>query len=154
MSRTILVILAVLSLAGAAFAGSGYWTKIAPNTVRSDYESGTGTAPTDTQPDGGSIVNLGQSGFPLANFKGFSVTVRVTSNNPDAGVMTAGYLRAYIYDIAAVKWSRAPDLDLTVAAGLTSQSFYGFTVTAGVGRIAYVPDSVTRPVSVYITGTP
>ena len=34
------------------------------------------------------------------------------------GTLTAGSLQAYYFSLSANRWSRAPDLDLTVAAGM------------------------------------
>jgi hypothetical protein len=174
--KTRLLVLSLLSLliCGVAFGTTGYWTK--PTTcqgnrcVRADFPA-TGGAPTDLQPDGGIIgqnryadggvlavtADLGpQSGMRLEGLKSFTVTVEVggaPGQVLDAGgTLSATTLAAYYYSISAARWSRAPDLDLTVTAGLPAQSFIGFTVLADMGSIAYVPVATGNPVHVYLTG--
>ena len=87
------------------------------------------------------------------------------ASGPDAGdggwkpidgavnALTACTLRACVYspDLfhSAGGWSRAPDLDLTVAAG-NNQAFVGLWVTAPTNRIAYVPYGCTNPSNVFI----
>ena len=148
-----LTTLAVLSLlvAGTALAtDTGLWSKPVANASKVTYPTGTGVAPTDLQPDGGRITDLGVSGLSLNGLRGFVVTVEALS---DAGVMSAGSLKCYIFSQLTNSWTPAPDLDLTVAAGRT-QSFAGFTVTANVNRIAYVPSVLATAVNVYVAGSP
>jgi hypothetical protein len=175
MKKRLLQTLALASLlvAGAAVATTGYWTRPATcgpyPCVKSAY-AGTGAAPNNLQPDGGVISNNwdpdagvnskipgldSMSGLSLAGLKGFAVTVELNGASPlDAGgTFTATTLVAYVYSPAAARWSRAPDLDLTVAAGLTAQSFFGFTVTSDMGRVAFVPGAIGQPTNVYISGT-
>lgn len=143
----------LLAFASTALA-SGLWTKVASNVfaVKAYFSSGTGTVPTDRNPDGGVIAGLNASGLPLARQTGLSVTVE-TLTGVDGGTISAGTLQAYLYDESAGRWARAPDLDLTTTAGLSAQSFTGFRVTQQRGRIAYVPSGLGQPVNVYITGT-
>lgn len=169
MKRTLVVFAVATSLmligqiAGAT-TGLWSWTPKAgfPN-VYVDYPSGTGAAPTDRQPDGGVIkhgdwpdggmvaFNGALSGFDLNGVAGFSV--QVVSTAADTGVMSAGTLQAYLYNPISKTWSRAPDLDLTVASG-QSAAYGSFQVTGGHGRIAYVPSGLTAPVRVYFQGMP
>jgi hypothetical protein len=175
------VVLAVVVLVLPALANTGLWTKITGTNaaVKANFTSGTGSAPTDRQPDGGVIstytpfragyaidggITSGpvKSGIALEGATGLAVTVE-TLNGPipgndaglylDGGTLSSGTLQAYLYDPAASRWSRAPDLDLTVTSGLASQSFTGFTVTQPVGRIAYVPNGLGQPVNVYLSTT-
>lgn len=175
--RKRLAVLAVLSVlvAGLAWADSttGYWTQ--PTTcqgnpcVKVDYPATGAAAPNDKQPDAGVIGNnwdpdagtntpikgLGpQSGLDLSGLKGFVVTVVLNGASPlDAGgTFTAGTLQAYVYTLGAQRWARAPDLDLTISAGNSAQTSYGFNVVADMGRVAFVPSSLGQPTSVHITG--
>lgn len=75
---------------------------------------------------------LATQGKPLAGSTGLTITVVATGN------MTAGgKLNAYLYHQAVGQWTRAPDLDLTISAAATNQTWPGFMVTVPQGRIDY-----------------
>lgn len=164
MPRAVKLLLVVFTLAFASSAfASGLWSKVSGPfaAVKAFFSSGTGSAPTDRNPDGG-VIAVGQSGISLANATGLQVTVE-TLNGPipgndaglylDGGTLSAGALQAYLYDPSAGRWARAPDLDLTVTSGLAAQSFTGFQITQKQGRIAYVPSGLGQPVNVYLSTT-
>lgn len=164
MPRAVKLFLVVFTLAFASSAfASGLWSKVVGPyaAVKAYFSSGTGSAPTDRNPDGG-VIAVGQSGISLANAQGLQVTVE-TLNGPipgndaglylDGGTLSAGTLQAYLYDPSAGRWARAPDLDLTVTSGLAAQSFTGFQITQKQGRIAYVPSGLGQPVNVYLSTT-
>lgn len=123
------------------------WTSPGTTYAKAGVDGGTGQAPTTIS-----------QGLKLDGLKGFTVFVESTSlqGGGDGGPFgfTAGSLRCYLWNPVSAAWARAPEMDLTVTAGLTSQSFPGFTVTAPRGRIAYIPDGLVTPVSIYINGTP
>ncbi len=164
MPRAVKLLLVVFTLAFASSAfASGLWSKVVGPyaAVKAFFSSGTGSAPTDRNPDGG-VIAVGQSGISLANATGLQVTVE-TLNGPipgndaglylDGGTLSAGALQAYLYDPSAGRWARAPDLDLTVTSGLAAQSFTGFQITQKQGRIAYIPSGLGQPVNVYLSTT-
>jgi hypothetical protein len=105
--------------------------------VTATCTTGTEAAPT-----------LATQGMSLEGLDSFVVVVKST-----ASAFSAGTLDAYIYDLVSASWSRAPDLDLTVKAGLTQQAFYGFRVTAPRGRIAFIPNGLGQANVVYLNGS-
>lgn len=156
---------------------TGYWTKPTSCTagtrcIAASFPATGAVVPNDRQPDGGiigaaknadggvlpNVTGLGpQAGLDLAGLKGFTVTVEVDVDWPslDAGgyLTSGGALQAYIYSLAAQRWSRAPDLDLSLStASLASVSYYGFLVTADMGRVAFVPSGLGQPTNVYLSG--
>jgi hypothetical protein len=163
VKKIIAVSLLVLAVSGVALGDAGFWTKPKSNSSRAYFATGTGTVPTDLQPDGGIMPGFAPdggvkplatqpsfAGLGLSTMHGFVVTVEVIA---DAGSMTAGTLRCYIFDATNEHWARNPDMDLTVSEGRT-QTFWGFQAVSPTGRVAYVPNGLGQPVNITITGTP
>jgi hypothetical protein len=89
------------------------------------------------------------AGLSLAGIHGFTVHIETS------GTMTAGgKLLAYLFNPETGNWTPVSDgsLDLTVSA-VASQSFSGFAVYGGGGRIAYVPSGVGVASHIYIVGS-
>jgi hypothetical protein len=73
-----------------------------------------------------------------------------------AAAMTAGgKLLAYAWNPVTSRWNPISDgsLDVTVSA-VQYEAFSGLTVTADIGRIAWVPSGVGQAVTIYIVCTP
>lgn len=140
MRKTICAALALLAISSPASAATT-WADLAALPSWSRGVSATCTTGTESAPAAAT------DGIALNGFAGFSVTIET------GGTMTAGgQLLAYMRNASSGNWVRAPDLDLVVQA-LANQSFGGFTVTADVGRVAYVPSGVGVASTIYIIGT-
>ena len=102
--------------------------------------TGSEAAPTNTV--------TSSEGLPLVDVGAFTVMIETSGNT------SAGSLYAYLHNPATGNWIRAPDLDVTVPAGVTSYAWPGFTVNAPVGRIAYVPQGLgSITVNVYVNAS-
>lgn len=102
--------------------------------------TGTESAPTNTV--------TASEGLSLTDVGAFTVMIETSGNT------SAGSLYAYLHNPATGNWIRAPDLDVTVPAGVTSYAWPGFTVNAPVGRVAYVPQGLgSITVNVYINAS-
>jgi len=101
-----------------------------------------------------SAPTLATQGLELSNISGFTVAVEATVA-VDAGfeTFTAGTLQAYVYNPVSGRWSRDPDLDQSVTAGISGQSYTGFQVPARSGRIAFIPNGLGVAVKITIHGT-
>jgi hypothetical protein len=141
MKKT-LAVLAVIAFAFATPAvATTTWAEI--TGLSSNARGVTATCTTGSE----SAPSASTAGILLRGAKGLSITVKTSSG----GNMTAGgKLLAYSLNPATSTWGRVADgsLDLVVAA-IPEQGFAGFTVTADVGSVAWVPDSVGTAVTVY-----
>lgn len=81
-------------------------------------------------------------GIDLAAISGGGVFARFDSDP------RGGTLRAFIFNLADSAWYRAPELDLTIAGGLLTQTWRGFGVAGRAGRLAYAVSPLTP-----VTGT-
>ena len=165
MSRSALIVLAVLSMAAAAYAGTTWTTPVAGG---GHYQKNLATSSTSP-----AAPALATDGFDLSLFKAYDVVVEVDliPNSADAAVYSHGdtgaggagvntlgtscSLLAYLYRPGRQAWMRAPTLDVDLSSsskklvGLAMGSFAGTAVPSGIGRMAYVPNSCNIPVKVY-----
>lgn len=134
-----LVILACLLVPLSAF-GATTWTTPASLVSKAACTTGseTGTPP-----------STDSDGLALSRLSGFVVHVEAGS------AMTAGSLAAYLWNPVTDQWNRAPELDITVVGGGSSEASSGFAVTSprSGSRIAYLPDGLGVAVDVYIVAT-
>lgn len=155
-------VVALFSMAlSTLLMGADTWTNTQTFSVKAACTVGNEGIAGPTSATAG--LSLENQGHPL---KGFSVTVEVPIA-VDAGVgnlIPAGqYMRAWVFNPEGKApdggvggwWSRAPDLDLgPTIGGKLSESWAGFRVTAPIGRIAYLPNSLGGPGVVYMNGSP
>jgi hypothetical protein len=140
--RTIIA-LSLLLLAPAPALAATTWTT---DGTLPAYQAAVSKAVCTTGTE--SAPTLGTQGLDLWNLTGFAVHAEA------AAAMTAGgKLLAYTWNPVTSRWNPAPDLDLVVSA-LQYQSFAGFQITAGIGRVAFVPSGVGQAVTIYVVGTP
>lgn len=145
----IVSIFAGTALATTTWTSPGASASLPYKTSRATTTTGSEACPTAfTTPDAGPV------GLPLRGLKGLVVTVKAVAHPSDGGVQTfsGGTLEACAYNPAVGIWSRAPDLDLIVKAGLSSQTFIGLTVPMDVGNVAWMPNNVGVGVDVYVSG--
>jgi hypothetical protein len=107
----------------------------------------TGTCTTGTEGTVESPVT-GEVGLELGGIRSFGVTVTATTST-----FSAGTLQAWLYEPFLGVWTRIPDLDLNVTAGLAVQSFPGCTVTVPRGMAVYLPSGLGVACTVQLTGT-
>lgn len=129
-----LIVVFVLLLSSVVNATTT-WTKPAQNWSLCTEDTGTGTAP--------SAVT---DGIMLADFATVQVCV-----SPSSGSLTAGSLLAYLWNPGTRAWYRAPDLDLSVAAG-TGNCFIGINFRVSGAKLAYVPSGLGVASVTYIVG--
>jgi hypothetical protein len=137
---TVIILLAALAPARSARATTT-WAEIPGLASNARGVSATCTTGSEAAP------SAATAGIALRGAKGLSVTVKTASG----GNMTAGgKLLAYALNPATSTWGRIADgsLDFTVSA-IPEQPFTGLTVTADIGSVAWVPDSVGTAVTVY-----
>lgn len=97
-----------------------------------------------------SAPTLVSEGLALWDLRGCDVHAEA------AAAMTAGgKLLAYTWNPVSARWNPISDgtLDLTAAA-VQYQAWSGLTVSADIGRIAWVPSGVGQAVTIYIICTP
>ena len=111
------------------------WTKPAQNVSLCTESTGTGSAPT-----------LVTDGLLLADFATVQVCIQTTG-----AAFTAGSLLAYLWDPSLRVWLRAPDLDLSVAAG-SGNCFIGINFRVSGGKLAYIPSGLGAASVTYLTG--
>lgn len=114
-----------LALSTPAFAATTWSTPAGGSRAIATCTTGTEAAP-----------SAWSDGLPLWGIKGFAVHITA------GGATAAGTLQAYLYNSETGAWSRTPDLDLAVPAGVTSYAWSGFAVTARAGRIAFLPNGL------------
>lgn len=128
----------VVALAAAPAFAATTWTA----DTTTPYRTSKAVCTTGTE----AAPSVATQGLPLNGLAGFTVHAEA------AAAMTAGgVLQAYLWNPVTARWNRAPDLDLTVSA-VQWQSFAGFQVAAGTGRIAYVPSGIGQAVNIYVIG--
>lgn len=146
MIRILLACLALLAALPASAAC--VWSSAGAYEAKAVCADGDEIAPTLI------TEGLGLISSPYKPASGFSVTAEADASQ----TITSGTLKAYIWDPWVAAWARAPDLDLTASiSGERRLTWPGFTVTAGVGRVAYAPSVVTLSsggITIYITGAP
>ena len=137
MKRLLTAALAALALFALPAAATTTWSiPSSPYRVaKAVTTTGTESAPSGTT-----------EGIALSGLSGVNVYVIASS------AMTAGgTLLAYVLDPVTAAWYRDPDLDLTVSA-LTTQTWGGWQINGGAGRLAYVPSGVGVAVTLYVVG--
>ncbi len=63
-------------------------------------------------------------------------------------------LAAYVVNPATGTANRAPDLDVTLVAGLASQSSGAYSVNGGAARVLWLPSGVGAACTVFVMGSP
>jgi hypothetical protein len=116
------------------------------------------TVPTNQATVAKAVCTTGTESAPTLVTEGLDLWALTgcTVNAEAAAAMTAGgKLLAYTWNPVTSRWNPVSDgsLDLTVSA-VQYQAFSGLTVTADIGRIAWVPSGVGQAVTIYIVCTP
>ncbi len=98
--------------------------------VWSESQAGTRAAPT-----------LATEGMNLADVAGYVLSLYPVTV-PGTTTLTSGTLLAWRYSYVTERWSRCPDLDKTITAGLTEQSWADDPVWVQQGRGIYTTSSL------------
>lgn len=100
-------------------------------------EQQAGTRATAVTADNG----VGAVGMSLGDVAGYVLSVRPVSS-PGTTTLTSGSLLAWRYSHVTERWSRCPDLDKAITAGLTEQTWADDPVWVQQGRVIYATSSV------------
>jgi hypothetical protein len=99
--------------------------------VWSESQGGTRAAPT-----------LATEGMPLGDVCGYVVSIYPVTG-PGTTTFTGGTLLCWHRSEVTERWSRVPDLDKTITAGLTEQTWASDPVWVQKGREMYTTSGLT-----------
>ena len=130
----------ILLIAGVALATTTQTSADGGKDVILTFTTGTELDPTTD----------GTQGLRLDGVAGFSIMVSSTGNMTSGGVF-----KAFLWNNNTLKWVRVWDgtLDL-ITAPTDKQAWAGLTVSAGQGRIMYVPYGVGVASSLRLVAVP
>jgi hypothetical protein len=128
------------------------WVEGAPyETIGARSAKGASVAGTDDAPGDANGLGDDGTGLDLRGLEGFAV--HIESSDGSTALTAGAKLLAYVQNPANKRWGPCPDLDLVAAGGSWRQSFPGFLISSGAGRLMYVPSGFAAAVFIYINGT-
>jgi hypothetical protein len=122
-----------------------------PSSTVAQYGARLAKAVCTTGTEAGPAQNDVTSGLDLRGLSGGGVGLHVEST-PDAA-FTAGTVEIYMLNAVTGNWNLVPDLQVAVPAGVHRVASAGFAISAGVGRIAAVPNGLGQSCEIHLNGT-